>query len=61
MMAAMEAHAERRVVGKEVVTHFFMQAGDGTFMIMLAGLLNHEMCFKGFLTTYVVSWNAMLI
>ena len=43
----MDSHGEKRVVGKEGVTHFFMQAGNGTFMIMLAGLLKNEMCSRG--------------
>ena len=30
MMATMKAHVERRVVGKEGVTHYFMKAGNGT-------------------------------
>ena len=47
-MAAMEAHVERRVVGKEGVKHYFMQARNGTLMIMLVGLLKHGMCSRGF-------------
>ena len=45
-MDAMEAHAEKRVVGMEGVTHYFMKAGQGALMIILAGLLKHEMVPK---------------
>ena len=52
-MAAMEANAERRVVGKEGVTHYFMKAGNGTHD-HVSRLVEAWDVFHRLLITYVV-------